>query len=106
KLDRLSAITTIMANTGDLGADTIIMGASFRNTGQIEALAGCDRPTIASALMDALASEEGELAPRTLSRSEDRRQAAWDASIASSVGVALSDEARCALARYADGSLP
>ncbi len=28
---------------------TIVMGASFRNTGQIEALAGCDRPTIAPA---------------------------------------------------------
>ena len=58
KLDRLRAITTIVAETGDLGADTIVMGASFRNTGQIEALAGCDRLTTASALMDALASED------------------------------------------------
>ena len=31
------------------------------STGQIEALAGCDRLTIAPALMDALASEWGEL---------------------------------------------
>jgi transaldolase len=43
------------------GVQTIVMGASFRNTGQIEALAGCDRLTIAPALMDALASEEGKL---------------------------------------------
>jgi len=43
------------------GIETIVMGASFRNTGQIAALAGCDRLTIAPALMDALASEEGEL---------------------------------------------
>jgi transaldolase len=43
------------------GIETIVMGASFRNTGQIEALAGCDRLTIAPALMDALASEGGEL---------------------------------------------
>jgi transaldolase len=62
------------------GIDTIVMGASFRNTGQIEALAGCDRLTIAPALMDALASEGGELKrilvpvaaePRTLRTVED-----------------------------------
>ena len=56
------------------------MGASFRNTDQIEALAGCDRLTIAPALMDALASEEGELKlalmpaaaePRSLRTAED-----------------------------------
>ncbi len=42
------------------------MGASFRSTGQIEALAGCDRLTIAPALMEALAADEGAL-PRRLS---------------------------------------
>lgn len=42
----------------------------------------------------------------TQSRSEHRRQAASDSSIASSIGVALLDQARCALARYSDGSLP
>ena len=36
-------------------------------------------------------------------RGEGRCQAASDSSISSSVGVALSDEARCALARYSDG---
>ncbi len=29
------------------GIPTVVMGASFRSTGQIEALAGCDRLTIA-----------------------------------------------------------
>jgi transaldolase len=62
------------------GVETIVMGASFRNTDQIEALAGCDRLTIAPALMDALASEEGELKralmpaaaePRSLRTAED-----------------------------------
>jgi transaldolase len=43
------------------GIETIVMGASFRNTGQIEALAGCDRLTIAPTLMDALAAQDGEL---------------------------------------------
>jgi transaldolase len=40
---------------------TIIMGASFRNKGQIEALAGCDRLTISPALLEELAADQGEL---------------------------------------------
>ncbi|GGG32751.1 transaldolase [Chelatococcus composti] len=47
------------------GIKTVVMGASFRNTGEIEALAGCDRLTIGPALMDQLAAEEGPL-PRRL----------------------------------------
>ena len=43
---------------------TIIMGASFRNTGEIEALAGCDRLTISPALMEELSQDSGNLAPR------------------------------------------
>jgi transaldolase len=43
------------------GVETIVMGASFRNTGQIEALAGCDRLTIAPSLLDALAADDREL---------------------------------------------
>lgn len=45
---------------------TVVMGASFRNTGEIEALAGCDRLTISPALLDELATATGEL-PRKLS---------------------------------------
>ncbi len=41
---------------------TIVMGASFRTTGQIEELAGCDNLTISPKLMDQLAADEGELA--------------------------------------------
>ena len=37
------------------------MGASFRNVGEIEALAGCDRLTISPALLDALAADTGTL---------------------------------------------
>ena len=43
------------------GYKTEVMGASFRNTGQIEALAGCDKLTIAPDLLDALAADEGAL---------------------------------------------
>ena len=47
------------------GYETIVMGASFRNTGQIEALAGCDRLTISPQLLEVLDSDDGEL-PRRL----------------------------------------
>lgn len=40
---------------------TVVMGASFRNTGEIEALAGCDRLTISPQLLEELANDNGEL---------------------------------------------
>lgn len=43
------------------GYQTVVMGASFRNTGQIEALAGCDRLTISPELLSQLAQTEGPL---------------------------------------------
>jgi len=50
------------------------MGASFRNAGEIEALAGCDRLTISPALLEELAADKAPL-PRMLSplksKSED-----------------------------------
>ena len=42
------------------------MGASFRNTGQIKALAGCDNLTISPKLLDELAADNTDL-PRALS---------------------------------------
>jgi transaldolase len=46
------------------GYATVVMGASFRNMGEIEALAGCDRLTIAPALLDQLAKDDGTLKRR------------------------------------------
>ncbi len=46
------------------GIATVVMGASFRNTGEIEELAGCDRLTIAPALLDQLAADAGPLERR------------------------------------------
>ena len=43
------------------GYQTVVMGASFRNTGEIEALAGCDRLTISPGLLEKLAADEGSL---------------------------------------------
>lgn len=43
------------------GYSTIVMGASFRNIGEVLALAGCDRLTISPALLDELSQQQGEL---------------------------------------------
>ncbi len=51
------------------GISTVVMGASFRSTAQIEALAGCDRLTISPALLEELASADGSL-PRALDASK------------------------------------
>lgn len=47
------------------GVQTVVMGASFRNAGQIRALAGCDRLTISPDLLEKLDAAQGEL-PRRL----------------------------------------
>ena len=47
------------------GVKTVVMGASFRSAGEIEALAGCDRLTISPALLDELSASAGPL-PRRL----------------------------------------
>ena len=47
------------------GYKTVVMGASFRNTGEIESLAGCDRLTISPQLLQALSEDDGSL-PRQL----------------------------------------
>jgi transaldolase len=44
------------------GFDTVVMGASFRNTGQVLALAGCDRLTIAPELLGELAQTQAAVA--------------------------------------------
>jgi transaldolase len=55
------------------GYKTQVMGASFRKTGQITALAGCDLLTIAPDLLDKLSKTPGEL-PRKLSPETARSQ--------------------------------
>ncbi len=68
------------------GIGTIVMGASFRNTGEIEALAGCDRLTIAPSLLRELDAAEGNLErrlfPETAQRIApirmDERRFRWD----------------------------
>ena len=56
------------------GYATVVMGASFRNLGQIEQLAGCDRLTISPELLQQLAADLGEL-PRHLGSESARGEA-------------------------------
>ncbi|WP_333822234.1 transaldolase [Pinisolibacter sp.] len=50
------------------GVSTVVMGASFRNVGEIEELAGCDRLTISPQLLDELAAAEGPLERRLIAQ--------------------------------------
>ena len=67
------------------GISTIVMGASFRNIGEIEALAGCDRLTISPALLEELDKADGaldrKLSPETFKaeplQSLDEKQFRW-----------------------------
>jgi transaldolase len=61
----LASLKEIYAYYKAYDIKTMIMGASFRNQGQVEALAGCDSLTIAPPLLDALAKDMGSL-PRRL----------------------------------------
>ena len=61
----VQSVRTIYAYFKSYGIKTVVMGASFRNTGEIEALAGCDRLTISPHLLEELSKDEGEL-PRRL----------------------------------------
>lgn len=45
----------------DRGYETVVMGASFRNAGEIEALAGCDRLTIGPNYLEELSNDNGTL---------------------------------------------
>jgi transaldolase len=57
----VQSVTRIYNYYKQHGYETVVMGASFRNAGEIEALAGCDRLTISPALLQELASDSGEL---------------------------------------------
>ena len=50
----VASVKKIYSYYKDHGYRTVVMGASFRNIGQIEELAGCDRLTISPTLLDEL----------------------------------------------------
>lgn len=57
----VQSVSKIYQYYKDHGYQTVVMGASFRNTDEIIELAGCDRLTIAPALLEELANTTGDL---------------------------------------------
>ncbi|HEY0267848.1 MAG TPA: transaldolase family protein, partial [Methyloradius sp.] len=55
------SVRAIYAYYKEHGYKTVVMGASFRNTGELIALAGCDRLTVSPNLLQDLAATEGTL---------------------------------------------
>ena len=55
------SVTEIYNYYKEHGYNTVVMGASFRNIGEIEQLAGCDRLTISPALLEELKKDESPL---------------------------------------------
>lgn len=60
----VQSVTTIYNYYKKFGHETIVMGASFRNTGEILELCGCDRLTIAPALLEELSSSTTPAEPK------------------------------------------
>jgi transaldolase len=61
----VQSVTKIYNYLKKFGYETVVMGASFRNIGEITELAGCDLLTISPQLLAELESTQGEL-PRKL----------------------------------------
>ena len=62
----VKSVTTIYNYLKKFGYKTVVMGASFRNIGEIRELAGCDLLTISPQLLAELEATQGDL-PRKLS---------------------------------------
>ena len=60
----VASVKKIFGYYKDHGYRTVVMGASFRNIGQIEKLAGCDRLTISPTLLDELSLDKSRLERR------------------------------------------
>lgn len=60
----VQSVTRIYNYFKQHGYATIVMGASFRNTAEIEGLAGCDRLTISPQLLQELQQDHGDLQRR------------------------------------------
>jgi len=60
----VQSVTKIYNYYKSHGYDTVVMGASFRNIGEILELAGCDRLTISPQLLQELSEAQGEVVPK------------------------------------------
>ncbi|MGF1749299.1 MULTISPECIES: transaldolase [Vibrio] len=70
------SVTSIYNYYKEYGYNTVVMGASFRNIGEILELAGCDRLTISPNLLQELEEAEGEVVEKLIdSKGEAARPA-------------------------------
>jgi len=67
------SVTKIYNYYKKFGYKTVVMGASFRNKGEITALAGCDLLTISPALLEQLDASQEDL-PRVLDENAAKQQ--------------------------------
>ncbi|MCW8348502.1 transaldolase [Vibrio sp. ZSDZ65] len=71
------SVTSIYNYYKEYGYNTVVMGASFRNIGEILELAGCDRLTISPNLLQELEEAEGEVVEKLIdSKGQAARPAA------------------------------
>lgn len=60
----VKSVTSIYNYYKEHGYKTVVMGASFRNTGEILELAGCDRLTISPQLLQELEEQQGDVSAK------------------------------------------
>ena len=98
----VQSVTRIYHYFKKFGYETEIMGASFRNTGEIIELAGCDLLTISPNLLKEL---EASTAPITRKLSPDQAEASQETRINMNEGVfrAMHQEDSMALEKLAEG---
>ena len=82
------------------------MGASFRNIGEITSLAGCDRLTIAPALLEELGKTEGTLQRVLTDNGRRRSDQAREGAGRKAVSQADTDKPSWRMARYHGADAP
>ena len=98
----VTSVTRIYRYYKKFGYKTQVVGASFRTTGQILALAGCDLLTIAPDLLEKLSSAQGEI-PKKLSPAESAGDRVEKLQIDEKAYRWLHNEDAMAVEKLADG---
>ncbi|HEC75254.1 MAG TPA: transaldolase [Methylophaga aminisulfidivorans] len=96
------SVTQIYNYYKKFGYNTEVMGASFRNVGEITELAGVDLLTISPSILDELQSTEGEL-PRKLSADKAANDDIEKLSMDKATFEAMHKEDRMATEKLAEG---
>jgi len=98
----VQSVTKIYNYFKKFGYKTVVMGASFRNIGEIRELAGCDLLTISPQLLAELEKTEGEL-PRKLDPSNAHTLSIERITIDKATFVRMHAEDRMATDKLAEG---